>query len=1006
MEEEDNNNNNNNDDDDDDEEEDEDEDEDDEEYHPDGPINRKRSRNRTRDSTPESPMGKATMRTSRSRNSASVVTCSPSVLAVAASAAAADSSPSGRRRSSRKLLRIRFQSQDTASAVSEFKTELQDMSDLDNQKQRQFQQQIKRKDHGTASDDDGGEVADNDSEQEDQQQLQNDDDDDGDDAVGDDLIIGMTNLKQPARLTGSAREGQSSSLSINEFTKNPNGTGMWEAWTRSFNTPLLALMDLFDNAIDAGLDWNVHRQRQLIQAHPDPFEERGLVLINSSVHPVLPLRQVLQVYNSDKRSMSSIGQNGVGIKQACANLSNLSFILTKYHGGQRVEMGFLLDQLQHDQGVVFPDHTFAHVSKEGRNTYMDQLETLANEHPNIYGRAFAAYGDGDARLGADHLCRHIEEIVFGKHWKQYDHVFCVILCKLRHGVLLGQSQENEVNEQADEEDNYKGRTKYMLDTLANELPQKYIHVADSIQIVIQHRSVPFYYWERRLIELTKFEIVVDRKNDYSTSKNWKNPRDEDATTLEVYLGFDPFRVTDGKKQSPASLYVYSRPSGRLIKYWKDARGELGLSAGSTDFCQGLTILLFDYQGSLPLNPTKQDLSFGMEEHGQVHHKNLMEWIAAVTHLYYTFHLDHFGGKKSEISEAVKGGLQECKGLALKASLPDNRPFGGIGGNGFTKFTNVSWIRKFDRIRCQKTERKALHKIDGKDTLLRLKAPDRTNINKESTAKAPKTRRVATKKGPNSRVTHYSIPKKHDFVDDFFLHKSTATESLVSPSIISAKVPPHLAFEDERKLRRRNKELEEQEKKWIMKCEQLQERVKQTEESLATIYERQRKSHQTNGCEMQSVVEERARAQGQLREAKDKIDRLEQLLASRDETIRELEEKVEQLERQKSQHNPQDDKQQSQRHGQGSPSVLENGDEKQSSTPNGEIRRLREQLQSLRGMLQLHKDEAKMHSDLAEQRQEQIDVLKQLMKQSDDEKKLLRTQITLTTKRLSERFTDV
>eukprot|EP00751_Fragilariopsis_kerguelensis_P026180 CAMPEP_0170869738 /NCGR_PEP_ID=MMETSP0734-20130129/24553_1 /TAXON_ID=186038 /ORGANISM="Fragilariopsis kerguelensis, Strain L26-C5" /LENGTH=552 /DNA_ID=CAMNT_0011248197 /DNA_START=250 /DNA_END=1909 /DNA_ORIENTATION=- len=30
-----------------------------------------------------------------------------------------------------------------------------------------------------------------------------------------------------------------------------NGKGMWHAWTRSFDTPLLALLDLFDNAVDA-----------------------------------------------------------------------------------------------------------------------------------------------------------------------------------------------------------------------------------------------------------------------------------------------------------------------------------------------------------------------------------------------------------------------------------------------------------------------------------------------------------------------------------------------------------------------------------------------------------------------------------------------------------------------------------------------------------------------------------------------------------------------------------
>ena len=44
---------------------------------------------------------------------------------------------------------------------------------------------------------------------------------------------------------------------------------------------------------------------------------------------------------------------------------------------------------------------------------------------------------------------------------------------------------------------------------------------------------------------------------------------------------------------------------RLIKDYRDARGELLLSAGGTDFCQGLTIIVDDKHGMLPLNPTKQ-----------------------------------------------------------------------------------------------------------------------------------------------------------------------------------------------------------------------------------------------------------------------------------------------------------------------------------------------------------------------------------------------------------------
>ena len=52
------------------------------------------------------------------------------------------------------------------------------------------------------------------------------------------------------------------------------------------------------------------------------------------------------------------------------------------------------------------------------------------------------------------------------------------------------------------------------------------------------------------------------------------------------------------------------------------------------FCQGLTILVDDVHGKLPLNPTKQDLAFGEEANGKSYRSNLYTWLSAVTKLYY------------------------------------------------------------------------------------------------------------------------------------------------------------------------------------------------------------------------------------------------------------------------------------------------------------------------------------------------------------------------------------
>jgi hypothetical protein len=72
----------------------------------------------------------------------------------------------------------------------------------------------------------------------------------------------------------------------------------------------------------------------------------------------------------------------------------------------------------------------------------------------------------------------------------------------------------------------------------------------------------------------------------------------------VYAGFDAQIMKGNSEKKCCSLYVYSRQSGRLITHHVDARTILGLSAGGTEFCSGLRVIMDDHEGFLPLNPTK------------------------------------------------------------------------------------------------------------------------------------------------------------------------------------------------------------------------------------------------------------------------------------------------------------------------------------------------------------------------------------------------------------------
>eukprot|EP00984_Skeletonema_dohrnii_P002333 scaffold805_cov119-Skeletonema_dohrnii-CCMP3373.AAC.1 len=57
----------------------------------------------------------------------------------------------------------------------------------------------------------------------------------------------------------------------------------------------------------------------------------GILLLNNSQRSIRPLQHILEVYNSSKTHSGSehIGENGVGLKQGAATLSDLTFVLVK-----------------------------------------------------------------------------------------------------------------------------------------------------------------------------------------------------------------------------------------------------------------------------------------------------------------------------------------------------------------------------------------------------------------------------------------------------------------------------------------------------------------------------------------------------------------------------------------------------------------------------------------------------------------------------------------------------
>lgn len=142
-------------------------------------------------------------------------------------------------------------------------------------------------------------------------------------------------------------------------TTNVNGIGMFDSWKRNFKSPFFAMLDIIDNAIDAGFDeeqlsafdgrvdiyensipnpsaaagavpdrvgsnhvngngWvhnNINNINRSGRGKNQKMEEKRseLVIVNNSIGAICPLDQILEIHRSAKGSVSeSIGENGVG----------------------------------------------------------------------------------------------------------------------------------------------------------------------------------------------------------------------------------------------------------------------------------------------------------------------------------------------------------------------------------------------------------------------------------------------------------------------------------------------------------------------------------------------------------------------------------------------------------------------------------------------------------------------------------------------------------------------
>lgn len=156
--------------------------------------------------------------------------------------------------------------------------------------------------------------------------------------------------------------------------------------------------------------------------------------------------------------------------------------------------------------------------------------------------------------------------------------------------------------------------------------------------------------------------------------------------------------------------------------------------------QGLTILIDDIEGRLPLNPTKQDVAFGEQAHGKVHKDNLFTWVGCVTKFFYEYHLAKFNNKRTRLTAT----LTEFGSDPIKAQLNE------LDRSHLTTFNaHFSYYAK----KSIRIDRKTAEENVGADThfTLRADAPRRSpsrlpapTLAAEPVAKKRKTRNTPEK----------------------------------------------------------------------------------------------------------------------------------------------------------------------------------------------------------------------------------------------------------------------
>ncbi|GFH55572.1 hypothetical protein CTEN210_12048 [Chaetoceros tenuissimus] len=561
---------------------------------------------------------------------------------------------------------------------------------------------------------------------------------------------------------------------------NIDGIGLWNSFTRSFKSPLMACFDLIDNVFDASSQF---QGRLNIDVDVDEFEDddhplkldttNGFYILNSCQHPVKPMTDVLTVFNSDKGSArSQIGENGVGVKQGCATLSDINFVMSRNENVY--SLGILARTLQKKTGPYIPSFDFQYDSENDGDLNQFLMLEITAIVSSVGNEDIAAvmkeYGHGDVEKGKYRLIKNMMRMNEDE-WSEEKYVFCICVHDLKHG-----------------------HNNQLIDDMKKGLPEHYLHVPQFFQVWFEEHRVKFNHWPNRLANLTRFnvripkdqEIDQDILNSILNRSGTDNGNRVNDHSLNIYLGFDAIKIEE-KGQKAASLYFYSRKFGRLIKSENDGRGMLWLSAGSTNYCQALTIIVDDISGALPLNPTKQDFAFGEHDNGQVWKQNLLKWVSAVTKVYYNYYLmDVCKRQKKLLTDLVKSLHNRAKEKQKKFLMSDPNHSKAIDERRVSTFEGLQWDFKSHKIVLTPSSKKVMKYNIGEDIDLffdTTQASNRTQPQRKNVSNTTATEEMPEQNNAQNGDDERCNAEDETYDQDMTLALATATATAMATTAV-------------------------------------------------------------------------------------------------------------------------------------------------------------------------------------------------------------------------------